>query len=42
MPNEPYRVKLESLSKQQMSDSSWKFLKIENEQKNTAQNNFYG
>ena len=42
IPNEAVRVKLESLSKQQTSDSSLGFLKIENEQKNTAQNNSYG
>ena len=34
--------KLHVYGKRQMSDSSWEFLKIENEQTKTAQNNSYG
>ena len=34
--------KLHVYGKQQTSDSSWKVLKIENEQVKTAQNNSYG
>ena len=35
-------VKLHVYGKRQTSDSSWEFLKIENKQIKTAQNNSYG
>ena len=34
--------KLHVYGKQHISDSSWEFLKVENEQIKTAQNNSYG
>ena len=38
----PREIKLHVYEKRQTSDSSWEFLKIENKQIKTAQNNSYG
>ena len=38
----PGEIKLHVYGKRQTSDSSWEFLKIENKQIKTAQNNSYG
>ena len=37
-----WEFKLHVYSKRQKSDLSWEFLKIENKQTKTAQNNYYG
>ena len=37
-----WEFKLHVYGKRQKSDLSWEFLKIENKQTKTAQNNYYG